>query len=229
MDGKKREQKLIIKDGATMSPKEIMREVRELLEEYASNTQDEQPISLYYKDTYYDDYDESLYKSGGSLKVRYGVNKIGSTEKIVVMRTKTKNPKKLKCELFWDEMEIPVIQQKTEDLGNLIEPLKGIFVDFDFSKLKEEPVLICETYRTLFKLDFEKDKVNFSISFLFDHIRYESNGKIAGDSLLKIRGIGPGNSLYEMLYNGIMEKFPEYTLVEGNRYERALEKLSKVE
>lgn len=228
MEGKKREQKLILKDGATMSPKEVMGEIRQIVKEFSPIERDEHPVHLYYKDTYYDDESESLYKSGGSLKVRFGVNEIGTTEKNIVMRTKTKNPTKLKCELYWDEMEIPVKCKKTEVLQEIIEPMKGIFVNFDFSKLKEEPVLICETYRALFKLEFEKDKEIFTMSFLFDHIRYESDGKIAEDTLLKIRSRGFGNALSNLVYQGVMKKFPEYSLIEGNRYERALEKLAQV-
>lgn len=227
MEGKKREQKLILKEGRTIVPKDVINEIREILKDFSPMQPHEHPINVYYKDTYYDDAEASLYKSGGSLKVRQGVNEFGFNEKILVMRTKTQNPTKLKYSIFWDEMELPVRNQQKTSLQESIQPLKAIFTNFNFEKLKEEPVLICDTYRVLYKLEIIKDGEPVTISFLFDHIKYERDGKEAEDTLLKIRGRTVGRKLREYIYLGVLEKFPEYTLVESSRYERALEKLEE--
>lgn len=225
MEGKKREQKLICKDGANISSKEVMIEAREILKEFSPTEVEDRPINSYYKDTYYDDVDSSLYESGGSLKVRVGVSPAGYSERSLVMRTKTKNLAKLKHNLLWDEAELPVGLAKNMELQDLLQPLKPFFVDFDFEKINSTPVLICETIRMVYRLEILKDSETITISFLFDSIKYESNGKTATDSLLKIRGRKIGEKLLEKLHQGLMEKFPEYQLIQSSRYERALEKL----
>ena len=228
MDGKKREPKLICSNGATMFAKEMLIEVRKILEPFSPTEFENPPIISYYRDTYYDDIEASLYKSGGSLKIRIGVNGAGINERTLVMRTKTQNVTKLKSSILWDEVELPVNTLKKVSLEEKLEPLKAFFPYFDFQKINPKSVLICETSRSLYKIDIQKDDEEISISFLFDHIKYEKDGKIANDSLLKIRGKKISELLLNLLYQGLMEKFPEYYLDESSRYERALNKLQEV-
>lgn len=225
MEGRKRERKLISKDGANISSKEVMIEARKILKEFSPTELEDRPINSYYKDTYYDDIDSSLYESGGSLKVRVGISPERYTERSLVMRTKTRNIEKLKYNLFWDVVELPVGLAKNMELQDLLQLLKPFFADFDFEKINSTPVLICETIRMLYRLEILKDSETITISFLFDSVKYESNGKTATDNLLKIRGGKEGEKLLEKLHQDLMEKFPEYQLIQSSRYERALEKL----
>lgn len=220
MKGKTKEQKLIVRPESKLEVKEVLDEVRNFLGVGSTIII---PQNMVYKDTYFDDDECSLLEQGGSLKIREGVINLGTKEKYLVMRVRTKNPKKLKI-APWDEVEVESIGDIRKFSDNF-QPLKGLFPEFDFTKINQEPILICTTVRSQYQVVVDETS---TIKLLFDHVEYESKGKKAADYLLKIRSAYQDKSMTDALYKHLAKKFSEYEFNYSSRYERALEKLNSI-
>lgn len=227
MHGKK-EKKLVVKEGKI----EKIRIIAEILKtlDLLDYTDDEllkktmrTSINLYYKDSYYDDENSSLLKSGGSLKLREEVNNTGSKKQTFIMRMRTSNPQKLKVSGQWEEAGINTICRRDIDFYESLNCLKACFKDFDFSKIKSKAVLVCSTIRAEYTIIWK----GAVISVLIDHIDYESEGAKASDDLVKIRTTSNIETIVESIYDDLRENFNNLELLDQSRYERALNKLKE--
>lgn len=224
MEGRKKEEKLMLKNGFEMDLDEIINEICNFFN-LEPNINRRSFKNTLHTDTYYDDAQKSLLKSGGSLKLRDGIDSIGRRNQVLIMRRRTKNPKKIKLKMYWEEAGVAVRYREDEDFTKILSALKGCFLDFDFSQILPDKILSCQTRRTAYRIEIEEDK---SIVVLFDRLLYKSRGKEATDSLVKLRTA----SKVELtpLYQHLFEKFSDkYELMEKSRYERALDKLASAE
>ena len=223
MEGRKKEKKLMLKSGCIMYLDEIIQEIYNFFQLEESIDRKRFKNSLY-TDTYYDDEENSLLKSGGSLKLRDSVDNIGMRKQTFIMRRKTSNPKKIKLEMLWEEAGVTTQYKEGDDFFKALSALKGCFYDFDFSTIIPVKILTCQTSRTEYRIQLNDEY----LVVLFDRIIYTSDQNTANDSLVKLRTVGNVElmPLYEHLKKCFSDK---YELVDMSRYERALYKLAQPE
>lgn len=211
------EKKLALKVGETIHSMDVFDEVRKILGSDVIAI----PKNVIYRDTYYDDSELSLFKQGGSLKLREGVLDPRNIEKSLIMRARTQYPTKVSV-TPWDIAEVTALQN-VKEFADTFKPLKGLFPTFNFDKINKNPVLVCTTIRTEYVLILDENK---TIKLLFDHINYEKDDQYADDYVLKIRSKTVKSETIETIYCKLLEKFEQYEMIRTSRYERALEKLS---
>lgn len=126
MEGRRKEAKLIVKDGENAVFEKVVEEIRNMLKN--ENDSISTAENFFYTDTYYDDEESTLLKQGGSLKVRDGVfpGPYTSRSQMLVMRTRTTNPKKLEY-TEWDEVEEPFTKQEEKILQINFQRLEDFF------------------------------------------------------------------------------------------------------
>lgn len=220
MEGRRKEAKLIVKDGENAVFEKVVEEIRNMLKN--ENDSISTAENFFYTDTYYDDEESTLLKQGGSLKVRDGVfpGPYTSRSQMLVMRTRTTNPKKLEY-TEWDEVEEPFYKTGRENFADKFSAIRGLFPDFDFDKILEAPVLQCKTSR----IQYQIIKNGEPLTLMLDHVEYVVEGLTASDELIKIRTKSLEKAEIMKVYEALMQKFSQYELIEDSRYERALEKL----
>lgn len=234
MKGKKKERKLILKEGSAIKSFKIA----EWANENISDQDNDFPRSIlnsHHTDTYFDDSKGTLFAEGGSLKIRDSVDMSGRKQRILVMRRKSYNTnlrKKARIEyepLYYsnenveefEEVEIPTTFSG-KSVVEIMKPLSSFF-EFDFSTLSNNPVLICKTYRREFVLS----RGNERVKMLLDNIEYMSGELTASDDIIKFkyyeRSKKFADDIFETLYGEFRDFVESYY---SSRYERALEKLN---
>lgn len=220
-----KERKLVLKKGREeASPQKVLQSIWEQLEKDYPNAD----IKIFdcshacYIDTYYDTADRELRKNGESLKLRRGSDLGGRNVSMAIMRRATKYPQKREVSP-WDEAEASL---KKLNLETAKSAMKSFFDEFDFDKLEPEPVLICNTHRTAFRVRISHNGCEeMCFSIYFDNIRYSRGLLEKQDTIIKINAKFGVPEVVEHVFKKLEEKYQQYEMIYMSRYERALEVL----